>query len=394
MVIVAPMVLTSKEKMKTNERKNTRSQTQTRRKKATGRTKIAQSQQKKKGHQTKENYQTHIEAQVQDPPKKGKVERVFKGKVTNVPKYEDVGNLTGAGSRLDNYWGSQALIAYFPQFRSGMRDIPKTFKYWDHRWLLDHFQLNGWEFGNWTTQEDRLNYVCAIGISLYDLKTLLGLKKEDIGLRGRLGIAVGARGKGKALAHYEPWSDIINLTRYKAYGYAGSKLRLPVPDNPKLRKFLNTGGVGSFGHEYGHALDYWIGGRFDVTKGTYALSRGRSVAVGVDETLIKKKSPRGAMERVLKAIIWEDYPNKKPTQYYATLRAMAGNVDYWYRRNELFARAFEQYLNWKMGKKSQINSFLYKEKYQAVSYMPDAQMEKVGPLIDALMREIRKMLNT
>lgn len=51
----------------------------------------------------------------------------------------------------------------------------------------------------------------------------------------RLAIAFGARGKGNALAHYEPSRAVINLTKMK--------------------------GAGSLAHEFGHALDDMLGVR-------------------------------------------------------------------------------------------------------------------------------------
>jgi hypothetical protein len=66
--------------------------------------------------------------------------------------------------------------------------------------------------------------------ALVDLADILGIKPEDISLGGQLGLAIGARGTGNSLAHYEPDLRVINLTR--------------------------AGGVGSLAHEWGHALDH------------------------------------------------------------------------------------------------------------------------------------------
>ena len=48
-----------------------------------------------------------------------------------------------------------------------------------------------------------------------------------------LAIAFGARGSGSALAHFEPARNVINLTKLK--------------------------GAGSLAHEWGHALDFFLG---------------------------------------------------------------------------------------------------------------------------------------
>ena len=93
--------------------------------------------------------------------------------------------------------------------------MPKFFQFWDHRFLMKHFELRGWEFGEWVTQEDRMNYVAATGISLYDMRQILGFKAKDMGLAGKITMAIGARGVSAASAHFEPFSFAINLTRYK-----------------------------------------------------------------------------------------------------------------------------------------------------------------------------------
>lgn len=54
----------------------------------------------------------------------------------------------------------------------------------------------------------------------------------------RLAIAFGSRGKGNALAHYEPSRAVINLTKMK--------------------------GAGSLAHEFGHALDDMLGQRLGL----------------------------------------------------------------------------------------------------------------------------------
>lgn len=59
------------------------------------------------------------------------------------------------------------------------------------------------------------------------------MSRKFASLNGRLALAFGARGGGKAIAHYEPVRKVINIT--------------------KLR------GAGSLAHEFGHALDHWLG---------------------------------------------------------------------------------------------------------------------------------------
>lgn len=65
-----------------------------------------------------------------------------------------------------------------------------------------------------------------------DLCDVLGIRDDQVSLNGRLALAVGARGHGRALAHYEPVERVINITKFK--------------------------GGGSLGHEWFHGFDNMI----------------------------------------------------------------------------------------------------------------------------------------
>lgn len=99
--------------------------------------------------------------------------------------------------------------------------------------LLDTFGFRGGEFGNWTNQADRQQALNAAFDALHDLARVMGVPPKAMSLGGKMGIAFGARGKGKAAAHYEPVKLVINLTR--------------------------TSGAGALAHEWGHALDDHFG---------------------------------------------------------------------------------------------------------------------------------------
>lgn len=54
-----------------------------------------------------------------------------------------------------------------------------------------------------------------------DLSDILEIEPKDISLDNSLSISFGARGYGKAKAHYELDSRVINLTRIKGAGSLG-----------------------------------------------------------------------------------------------------------------------------------------------------------------------------
>lgn len=99
--------------------------------------------------------------------------------------------------------------------------------------FLKDFGFRGVEFGNWSAQDERQRILNMAYDGLADLAEMMGVPKEAMSLNGTLGMAFGARGGGKALAHYEPGKLVINMT--------------------KLR------GGGSLAHEWAHALDHYFG---------------------------------------------------------------------------------------------------------------------------------------
>ena len=95
--------------------------------------------------------------------------------------------------------------------------------------MINAFGFRGGEFGNWTNQAERQGNLNLCYNALKDLADILDMDASDVSLGGDLSIAFGARGRGRALAHYEPTYKVI------------------------------TGGAGALAHEWGHALDAKLG---------------------------------------------------------------------------------------------------------------------------------------
>lgn len=139
-------------------------------------------------------------------------------------------------------------------------DDSEAATYEDFRYLVDHYGFRGLQIGNYVPQKTRRYLTNAIHQSVTDLASALQVPPTFVALGNPLpeelksegdiehqsysgmsmGLALGARGRGKASAHYEPGGSeknntkrhIINLTRDK--------------------------GAGSFSHEVGHGLDYTL----------------------------------------------------------------------------------------------------------------------------------------
>ena len=195
-----------------------------------------------------------------------------------------------------------------------IRKGPEDYRGWRHatgEMYLDTFGFYGGEFGNWLNEEERqanLNY----GFDAFmDLSRILGIDETSISLGGELSIAFGARGKGNALAHFEPLRNVINLTKMR--------------------------GAGSLGHEFMHALDYYVG--------KYEPVNGRA---GMD---VFASEVRGSETwKLISVLIYAKSPlDGEYTKFYRDAQEIDKNYSksghgYWSSNVELFARAGAAYL--------------------------------------------------
>lgn len=99
--------------------------------------------------------------------------------------------------------------------------------------LMETFGFRGINFGNWTKQSERQEFLNLTYDSLLDMTEILGIPPKAIGLEGKLGLAFGAQGRAGTAGHFIPEFNEINLTR--------------------------KNGAGSLAHEWWHALDYYFG---------------------------------------------------------------------------------------------------------------------------------------
>lgn len=292
----------------------------------------------------------------------------------NTIKLQDTSTIIGANSRLEQYWKSNGFEKFYTKFRTGIK-LPNQFQTVDSvEKLIKLFNLNAVGFGNWLSQEDRFNYISALTIALYDIDKVLKFK-GNIGLNKLVSFSFGARGKGGALAHFEPHTFIINVTRY-------------VNDaDDKETRFIYTGGAGSVAHEYGHAIDYYFGLFRENNNKLGALTGGRSIRVtpnGINSVLRLK------MDALINAIIWKK-PFTEKSNYYKRLEANFTG-DYMFRRNEIFARAFEVYVQYKLAKIGIVNKFLNETKYRTTAYLNTREVEQILPLFDDLIKTMASKL--
>lgn len=173
-----------------------------------------------------------------------------------------------------------------PDYRQGRPVSPREF--------MDTFKPYGVEFGHW--QDNRQGALDQAYDALRDLATTVGIPAEAIGFGGRLGLAFGARGHGKAAAHYEPNRCAINLTK--------------------------TAGAGCLAHEWFHAYDHEASGGRAAYRGNSGGAYTQTPALG---RLAVTLRGLGMYRRARAA----DRQRSKP---------------YWSEPHEMAARAFEAWV--------------------------------------------------
>jgi hypothetical protein len=216
---------------------------------------------------------------------------------------------TGNSNRFDP---SEAYVNHANRIGGRVIDSSSTEKVKD--FMIKDLKLEGVQFGNWVSDEERKHHMTKSAEAFADLADMLGMPDSSISLGGALSLAIGARGLANARAHYEPLSKVINLTR--------------------------KDGVGSLAHEWGHALDHYLGGFLK-----FASSKISEDPVGQ------------AMASVRKAFHNSGFYDRCTKEVYKRF-ASAKAREYWLNNEELFARCFERHIQGKLRAEGRENTYL------------------------------------
>lgn len=100
--------------------------------------------------------------------------------------------------------------------------------------LMDEFGFRGVNLGEYVKAKQNIAQIHLNHAydAFRDLADLLDVPPKAMSLNGSLGLAIGAQGSGKALAHFVPGVNEINITR--------------------------DFGAGALAHEFGHAVDHYF----------------------------------------------------------------------------------------------------------------------------------------
>ncbi|EGZ4942739.1 hypothetical protein CG141_001189 [Escherichia coli] len=230
----------------------------------------------------------------------------------------------------------------------------------------DAFGFRGVQFGNYVEGPRRQADLNRAYDSLHDLADVLNVPTKALSLNGRLGLAFGARGKGKAAAHYEPGEVAINLTK--------------------------GNGPGALAHEWFHSLDNYFG-RYDVSTdgkitsgGDYMTEAQRAGRVFKDGRYVDAEYPvrqevYDAFKGVMKAINSSDMLRR------SELLDGARSKLYWSTDVEMAARAFERYVQDKARMAGVENDYLVNIRKADDHGQPDTYAYPTNAELDGGIRE-------
>ncbi|HBC1011240.1 TPA: hypothetical protein IGZ65_002849 [Escherichia coli] len=230
----------------------------------------------------------------------------------------------------------------------------------------DAFGFRGVQFGNYVEGPRRQADLNRAYDALYDMADVLNVPAKALSLNGRLGLAFGARGKGRAAAHYEPGEVAVNLTK--------------------------GNGPGSLAHEWFHSLDNYFG-RYDVSTdgkitsgGDYMTEAKRYKRVLKDGRFVDaeyqvRQEVYDAFKGVMKAIKNSEMPRR------SGLLDEVRSKPYWSTDAEMAARAFERYVQDKARTAGVENDYLVNIRKADDHGQPDTYAYPTNAELDGGIRE-------
>lgn len=226
-------------------------------------------------------------------------------------------------------------------------------------------KMRAFQWGNTVSEKERMEHLKRTCESLYDLKDVLGLDDQDLSIGGKLGLAVGARGKSKAMAHYERTHKAINLTRKK--------------------------GIGALAHEWGHALENLsfdpsvsatnsLGSVPSDPKNYFGRHSDKMKRSGKDTSFIQD---HGKFSEELKVFV----DRMKKSESFS--RMPLNHKKYLLEPAEVFARTFEAMVKRKLEKKGRENTYLVSCSGNDV-YPSNEELDRMEPYFDNIINKLTK----
>lgn len=293
--------------------------------------------------------------------------------------------------------------------------------------LLGHYGYRGVQFGNYVDDAAGRYHVLCSGNAHADLARILSLPRQSISLYGALGIAFGARGSGAAAAHFEPATNVMALTKHRgggalchewahaldynlysySYGFTNGK-RAPLSGNTagnhlprsvrqafeRLMKAIKEGNgfirvavpdplpspTGRYKNGVLRNLErneYDLNRALIALKGTYRLSAKQWNDVAI--TYCHRLNDEG------KEVPKEFFVPTDSSAYYLDAKERGA---YWRRDHELFARAFEAWIEDELVERGMTNSYLVSGTRYGGPYPEGAERETINEAFRAWWRDL------
>lgn len=137
--------------------------------------------------------------------------------------------------------------------------------------FVNHFGFRASEFGNYMEDDAGRKHLLHSAEAYTDLADILQIPISAVSLQKELAMAFGARGRGRALGHYEPGRKVINLTKER-------------------------GSLGILAHEWFHALDHFL------YNASYSFKNGKSGFLTSNEFGVISDGVQEALDNLLHVI--------------------------------------------------------------------------------------------
>lgn len=253
-----------------------------------------------------------------------------------------------------------------------LNDVVFIDKYPELKTLINnHFDLNnktpekalleagvrGIELGVTLKNKDNvlLNIICVTSV----LSEVLNVPVKDLFMNGSLGIAIGSRGRGSAVAHFEPNNNLVHATQKNEFT--------------------------SFFHEMGHALDSAIATK--INKDFFSHKKYHDdFTTKILYPLADTKNPNAEKLEETKFLL-NDFIQLKNAFEESDMKKnslLELNSKYWASNVELFARAFENYCSDKISD-LKLPVIGVKDKYEKGIYLSEEDKKTIYPILESLI---------
>ena len=217
--------------------------------------------------------------------------------------------------------------------------------------LAKDFGFKNVQFGHWVTDKDANSHLKGAYGAFSDLADILGVDLQRVSLNGKLAVGIGARGSGKFAAHYEPGKHIINITKIAGGGclahewaHAMDNLLAVAhdPGSTKAGRMVSDGDNSGISPSLRDAYaEVSAAIKWDNPAAGKAVNQANELIARINRE--KRRATREESEQISSA--HKELAKTKSSQFYRDAGAFSKSADnYWTRPHEMFARAFESFV--------------------------------------------------